>query len=151
MNINQEQLIVKTALKSWDTTIGRISQLLENLSEEQLTKEIAPDKNRGIYIIGHLLATHDALNEILGIGERARRDLDGAFVQNSDNPKSQAISVSTLKTHWNDVHQNLSNRFQEMPAGAWLQRHEAMTDEDFTTDPARNKLAVLMNRTNHAT
>jgi hypothetical protein len=36
-----------------------------------------------------------------------------------------------------------------MTADAWLSRHESMTDADFEKDPARNKLSVLLNRTNH--
>ena len=36
-----------------------------------------------------------------------------------------------------------------MPADKWFTRHESMTDADFEKDPARNKLSVLLNRTNH--
>jgi hypothetical protein len=32
----------------------------------------------------------------------------------------------------------------------WLKKHTAVSDEDFVKDPTRNRLAILMNRTNHA-
>ena len=37
----------------------------------------------------------------------------------------------------------------KMEPEAWFARHESMTDADFEKDPTRNKLAVLVNRTNH--
>ena len=44
---------------------------LDSLSDEQLQKEIAPGKNRGIYILGHLIAVHDDMLAILNWAEAA--------------------------------------------------------------------------------
>jgi len=38
---------------------------------------------------------------------------------------------------------------KELPEELWLARHNAMTDEDFEANPLRNRLSVLINRTNH--
>jgi hypothetical protein len=32
----------------------------------------------------------------------------------------------------------------------WLQKHTGVSDDDFIKDPMRNRLAVVMNRTSHA-
>jgi len=32
----------------------------------------------------------------------------------------------------------------------WLKKHTAVSDEDFSKNPTRNRLAVVLNRTNHA-
>lgn len=32
----------------------------------------------------------------------------------------------------------------------WLKKHTAVSDEDFSKNPTRNRLAVFLNRTNHA-
>ena len=49
------------------------------LSEEQLLQEIAPGKNRLIYLWGHLTAVNDALIPLLGFGERLHPELDAMF------------------------------------------------------------------------
>lgn len=148
--MDNEQLFIKMTIQAWDTQITRITQWLNNMTEEQLMKEIAPGKNRGIYIIGHLLAVHDAINEILELGERAHAALDEAFLKNPDKSGFDMPSADTLKQYWNEVHENLGNQFKQMQPEVWFKRHKAMTDEDFAKEPARNKLSVLINRTNHA-
>jgi hypothetical protein len=36
------------------------------------------------------------------------------------------------------------------PSTNWLKKHTAVSDEDFSKNPTRNRLAVFLNRTNHA-
>ncbi len=129
--------------------VKRTEQLFNSCSEEQLLKEIAPGKNRSIYIIGHMIAYHDAMNEILGTGKRSYSQLDAAFMHNPDRTGFDMPSVAELKQYWNDVHEQLSNAFEAMHQDDWFKRHNNMTDEDFAKEPARNKLSVLLNRTNH--
>ena len=40
-------------------------------------------------------------------------------------------------------------RHGKMMPDDWFSRHTAMTDEDFEKEPGRNKLSVVINRTNH--
>ena len=147
--MNKDQIFVKMALSAWDTHIGRSTELLESISEEQLLNEIAPNKNRGIYLVGHLVAIHDAMNDILGLGNRSHEELDEAFVDNPDNSGFDMPTASDLKKYWNDVHQNLRNSLSQLSADEWFKRHNHITDEVFVKEPHRNKLNVLMNRTNH--
>ena len=147
--MNKEQLIVKMVLSAWDTHIGRTSEFLQTLSDEQLLNQIAPNKNTGIYLVGHLVAIHDAMNEILGLGKRSFVELDEAFVNNPDNSGFDMPSVSDLKKYWNEVHQSLRSSLSQLATDDWFKRHNHMTDEDFAKEPHRNKLNVLINRTNH--
>jgi hypothetical protein len=50
------------------------------LSPEQLDKEVAPGKNRLIYLWGHLAAVNDGLLPLLGIGEGRHPVFDGMFI-----------------------------------------------------------------------
>jgi hypothetical protein len=147
--MNKEQLFVKMALSAWETHIGRASELLNSLSDEQLLNEIAPNRNSGIYLIGHLIAIHDAMNDILGLGKRSHLELDEAFVQNPDHSGFDMPAVSVLKKYWNDVHQKLGDALKQLSPDEWFKRHTHMTEEDFAKEPHRNKLNVLINRTNH--
>ena len=37
----------------------------------------------------------------------------------------------------------------QFTAADWAQKHRAMSDADFATNPRRNRLAVLLSRTGH--
>ena len=147
--MDKEQLFVKMALSAWETHIGRASELLETLSDAQLLNEIAPKKNRGIYLVGHLIAVHDAMNDILGLGKRSHVELDEAFVQNPDRSGFDMPDLSVLRKYWKEVHQKLGEALQQLKPEEWFEKHSHMTDEDFGREPHRNKLNVLINRTNH--
>jgi hypothetical protein len=54
-----------------------------------------------------------------------------------------------LRDQWKKSNQELSDHFRSMSADDWFSRHTAMTDEDFSKEPSRNKLSVLLNRTGH--
>lgn len=147
--MDQKNILIKIARNTWQTQVDRCSVFVNSLTDEELMKEVAPGKNRGIYLVGHLAAVHDALPEILGLGKRAYPDLQPIFLQAADKTIKQIPSVSELKQIWTSIHDRLKNAFDEMPPDAWFSRHESMTDEDFEKDPARNKLSVLNTRTAH--
>src|SRR6478672_5211137 len=112
--MNNEQLFVKMAISAWDTQIVRATELLESLSDAQLLNEIAPGKNRGIYLVGHLVAIHDAMNDILGLDKRSYVELDKAFVENPDSSGFDMPALSVLRKYWNDVHLKLNSRIQQL-------------------------------------
>jgi len=147
--MDQKTILTRIALSAWQTQVDRSTQFIDSLSDGELMKEIAPGKNRGIYLVGHLAAVHDALPEILGLGKRAYPDLQPIFLQAADKTIEQIPSASELRSQWSAVHDRLKIEFAKMPAESWFQRHESMTDADFEKEPTRNKLSVLINRTNH--
>ena len=142
-------VMVKMVVSAWDSHVSRADTLIKSLTDEQLSNEIAPGKNTGTYLIGHLIAVHDALNEIMGLGERAHADLDEAFIKNPDKSGLPMPPMSTLRKYWDDVHQKLSSSFQSMQPDDFFKRHNSVSDEDFVKEPNRNKLNVLISRTNH--
>jgi len=48
------------------------------------------------------------------------------------------------------VNSKLTAAFETLTPQQWLEKHTAVSAEDFAKDPTRNRLAVLMSRTNHA-
>ena len=38
---------------------------------------------------------------------------------------------------------------EALPAEAWLEKHDAVSAEDFESEPLRNRLSVLLSRTAH--
>ena len=83
---------VALGLKVWKAQIERADKLFGGLSSEDLLREIAPGRNRLLYLWGHLTATHDAMLPLLGLRERVHPEFDVAFISNPD--KSQAVIPS---------------------------------------------------------
>jgi hypothetical protein len=148
--VTNEELLGFTALNSWKLVIGRFDQNLAALTDEQLQKRVAPNKNRLFYLVGHLTAVHDRLFPMLGLGERLHPELDEIYVTNPDGALADPLSASDLKKAWTDVNGKLTAAFETFTALDWLAKHTAVSDADFAKDPTRNRLAVVLSRTNHA-
>ena len=147
--MTSQQLSVKVAINSWRLVVERVDKIFSNLTEDQLLKQVAPGKNRLIYVWGHLTAIHDAMFSILGLGPRLHPELDASFFSNPDKTAPQLPSAGELKKMWDEVNGTLLSQFESLSADAWLLPHSAMSEEDYAKDPTRNRLAVLLNRTNH--
>ena len=140
---------VQLAIGAWDIQNSRLLKLLESLQEERLLDEIAPGKNTGIYLLGHLIAVHDNMLPVLGLGERLYPHLDEVFLRNPDKSGLPKPSVSELKSNLNEVNARLAAGFATLSPANWLERHTAVSEADFEKEPHRNKLNLLLNRTGH--
>ena len=65
-----DERFVTTVVNSWKQTVSRLDGRFSPLDEQQLVKQVAPDKNRLFYLLGHLTAVHDRMLPLLAIGER---------------------------------------------------------------------------------
>ena len=149
ITVTSHQLSVQVAINSWRLVLERANKTLSNLTEDQLFKEVAPGRNRLIYLWGHLTAIHDAMFPILGLGERLHPELDAILVSSPDKTGVQLPPVGDLRNFWDEVNGKLLSQFVTLSENEWLRRHEAVSEEDYAKDPTRNRLAVLLSRTNH--
>jgi hypothetical protein len=147
--MTSHELPVQVAINSWRLVVERADEVFSRLTENQLLREVAPGKNRVIYLWGHLIAVHDRMFSILGLGPRLHLELDSIFIDNPDRAVSEKPSAGQLKQYWHEVNEKLLLQFQSLSADEWLLQHRAMSEEDYAKDPARNRLAVLLSRTNH--
>ena len=136
-------------LKVWKAQLERADKLFGSLSSEDALREIAPGKNRLLYLWGHLTAIHDAMLPLLGIGERLYPEFDVSFVSNPDKSQAAIPSHEQVRQAWKTVNGELSKGFEKMSFPDWLQRHAAVSEEDFAKDASRNRFAILLSRTNH--
>jgi hypothetical protein len=136
-------------LKAWKTQIERADKLFGGLSSEEAQREIAPGRNRLLYLWGHLTAIHDAMLPLLGIGERLHPEFDVSFVSTPDKSQAAIPSHEQVRQAWKNVNSELSEGFEKMSWPDWLQRHTAVSEEDFAKDASRNRFAILLSRTNH--
>jgi hypothetical protein len=147
--MTNDELFVSVALSAWKTTLERADKVFSDLTQEQAEKEVAPGKNRLIYLWGHLTAVHDRMLPLLGLGQRLYPELDDLFISKPDSRTTPLPAAAELKQCWKAVNSKLMEGFEKLPASDWLQRHEAVSEEDFAKDPLRNRFAVLLSRTNH--
>lgn len=145
----QLNLIVDMALKAWESQNKQLVKLIDALPDEQLAKEIAPGRNTGIYLLGHLIAVSDALLPLLGFSDRLYSDMDEVFIKNPDKAGLPKPTATELKQRLKTVNAKLNTHFQSLSSDEWLHRHTAVSPEDFANEPHRNRLNVLMNRTAH--
>ena len=147
--MGNEGTYVALGLKVWKAQIERADKLFGSLSSDDVLREIAPGKNRLLYLWGHLTAIHDAMLPLLGLRERLHSEFDVAFVSNPDKSQTAIPSHEQVREAWNAVNAELWKGFEKMSWNDWVQRHAAVSEEDFAKDASRNRFAVLLSRTNH--
>jgi hypothetical protein len=102
-----------------------------------------------IYVVGHLIAVNDRLFPLLRIGDRLYPALDEVYLSNPDRTHADPLSLADIKNAWTEVHGKLTAAFEAFTPAQWLERHNDISPEDFAKEPERNRLAVLLSRTNH--
>jgi hypothetical protein len=73
------ELFAATVLSNWELALKRITALFDGHSDADLLRPIAPGKNRVIYLLGHLVAIHDNMVSLLGLGDKRHPELDAPF------------------------------------------------------------------------
>ena len=149
MQTDNQEMFIQCAISTWEQQIKRVTAIFDRLSEEELFAEIAPGKNRAVYLLGHLTAVHDMMLPLLGLGERKYPFLDAAFITNADKAVADLPKVEELRGYWKIVNELLLQKFRALKPGEWLQKHTAGSDEDFVKEPHRNRFNVLLGRTAH--
>lgn len=148
--MDSTQLLIQTAIKAWELQIERTDRFLNGLTDESsFAREIAPGRNRVIYLLGHLIAVNDNIHRMFGKTERSYAHLDEAFHDKPDRSGLPLPEPSELMEAWRRSNEQLASLFASMSVDDWLTKHTAITDEDYAKQPTRNKVAVLMNRTSH--
>ena len=146
---NQIELAIKISIDAWKNELTRTDKLFNELSDEQLRNEVSAGRNTGTYLLGHLTAVHDALFPLLGIGQKLHPELEDIFIKSPDRSGLEGPSVKDLREYWKLVNEKLSHHFHQFTQAEWFQKHNSVSEEDFKKQPYRNRLNVLVNRTNH--
>lgn len=147
--IDAKELMVQMLLTTWHKQIDQFNKFIEPLTEAQIAQEVAPGRNSGLYLLGHLTAVTDYMIVLFGIGERLYPELEQPFIRSADKSGFDFPSFETLKAQWAAVHETLNKGIAGMNADKWLEKHTAVSAEDFAKEPHRNKLNVLISRTTH--
>jgi hypothetical protein len=147
--MTKTELFARTAVSQWKINLDRLNKMFDAFSDEDLQLQIAPGKNRIFYLLGHMAAVHDRMLPLLGLGARIHEELDQDFLTNPDRVAPDRISAAALRQAYTKVNDTLTRAIEALPAEEWLNKHEAVSAEDFAKEPLRNRLSVLLSRTAH--
>jgi len=137
------------ALDAWQGQVKSTDNLFNKLSDEQLMQEVSPSRNRGIYLLGHLIAVHDMMLPLLLLGESQYPQLHSVFVDSPDKAVADLPSIAQLRAQWAAQIEKISKLFAGLTPDEWFTRHASISPEDFATQPHRNRLNVVLVRTIH--
>lgn len=145
----ENEIFVKMVLNAWHTALSQVDKVFNELTNDQLQKEIVPRGNRGIYLLGHFAAVHDQMLPLLGLGQPLVPELHIRFIRTADKDITDWPSTDELRNAWVDVNNALAKGIPVITPSEWFQRHTSVSEQDFSKEPHRNKLNVMISRTNH--
>lgn len=97
--MSSTQIAVKMVLARWYALVKDIDNVIDSITDEQLSKEIAPNKNRGIYLLGHLIAVTDDILLLLDMGEKLFPALNAPFLKLPDKAINEIPSAQELRKY----------------------------------------------------
>ncbi len=147
--MEEMQTIVKMVLDRWKSLLAIFDTKLKGFTDEELLQEIAPGKNRGIYILGHLIAVHDAMLPLLNLGEQQHPQFFEIFVTLPDKSIAVIPAPGELRMIWKSQVEMLTDKLETFSTEEWFTKHNSVSADEFKTEPHRNKLNILLTRTTH--
>src|SRR5258707_4350905 len=128
--MSTKNTLIDAGLRGWKSSVERADKLLGALSLEQVEQQVAPGKNRLIYLWGHLAAVNDGLLPLLGIGERLHPELDAMFISKPDRSVELTVTAQSLKSAWDKINQKLWEGFSKFSPADWAVRHTAVSEAE---------------------
>jgi len=143
------ELVIQMTLTAWTQQNKRFGDLIAKLSDEELSREAAPGRNTGTYLLGHLTASSDGMLKLMDLGEKMYPEMEDVFLRSPDGSGKEMPSLPELRNRYHVVTDALNAHFSKMSTEDWLSRHTAVSEEDFAKEPMRNKLNIVISRTIH--
>src|SRR3954469_17409113 len=116
------RLIVKSVLDAWNSRIEAANKIIDSLTDEDLQKEVAPGRNRGIYLLGHLALVNDKMLPLLNFEPQHYAHLEDAFLNKPDK-STDLPSAKEVRAVWKDVNSKLAAHCAKLSADEWFEKH----------------------------
>ena len=148
-NTSNTALAIELVINAWANQNQIITAFFSKYDDDYYLNSVAPERNRGIYLLGHLIVANDNLIPLLGFGDKLFPQLEEIFWFNPDKKIEVIPSISELKANWEKLNEFLKVHFTAMETGQWFERHTKVAEEDFLLDKKRNKLNAFLGRVTH--
>lgn len=144
----QSLQMIKQMINFWLAQNKAINDFYAKHDHDVYLREVAPGRNNGVYLLAHLIATNDGILPLMGLGEKLFPELS-ILANEPESAFPHKLSLEQLKVQWERLNLELEAKFRTMSVSQWLERHTAVSEEDFQLDPSRNKLNILITRSSH--
>ena len=101
MNDNR---LVQVATHSWMSTVQRAQTWFDERGRRDFERVVAPERNRVLYLYGHLIAVHDMMYQLIGLGPRKCEALDALFLRVPDRSAEDYPDPAQLNEYWHELH-----------------------------------------------
>src|SRR5258706_11305241 len=95
----QTTQIIKQIIKSWKAQNKVITEFFTKYEDSFYFNEVAPERNRAIYIFGHLIGMNDMLFQMLELGEKLFPQLESLFVSGADKSVADIRTIAPLREY----------------------------------------------------
>lgn len=143
-----EQLI-RQVLTSWAAQDKALVAAFSKFDDATYELPVAPGRNQARPLLGHLTATADGMLPLLGFGPRLYPHLADRYFAAPAQAPGDEPTLPELRQQWETVTATLATHFAALAPTQWLEKHANVSAEDFALDPLRNKLSIVLGRTNH--
>ena len=141
--------LIRQNINTWKAQSKTLSDFMEKYANGAYLNNVAPGRNRAVYIIGHLVSASDDILLLFGLGERLYPELQEIFSTSPDGAHTDIPSIGDLRHYWKVINDKLAIAFESFSEETWMDRHTRVSEADFSSDRSRNKSTVLLSRTNH--
>jgi uncharacterized protein len=145
----KNNIIINTAIRNLEAEYSKLNKLLPDLSDEKLLEEVSNGKNRGIYLLGHLVASNDSIRPLLNLGEKLYPNLESIFISSPDKSGQIIPTAFQIKEMWEKVSDTTLEEIKKLSEEEWFEKHNAVSEKDFIKEPNRNKISIILSRTIH--
>jgi hypothetical protein len=141
--------IIGQLIANWQKQNEQFQKTLDTISNEKLIEQIAPGRNSGLYLLGHIIALNDSIYPLLDLGDKRYPELEKTFIYTPDKLGQELFTPQALRKIWGESVINLTKSLMTIKPEEWLQKHTAVSEENFSKEPHRNKLNILITRMQH--
>lgn len=116
--------------EQWKIYTNWINGHLSKLSDEQLKHTIAPGKNHGVWLLGHLIESEDDLCKYLGKGPMLFPQYEALFGQGSTlRSVEEYPPISQLRSEWQQILERNDTLLSQIKDEEWNEPHALLTPE----------------------
>lgn len=135
--------------RMWRVKNEWVDYALGRVSDENLAREVAPGRNHGVWILGHLIASDDDLAMYLGRGGRRFPEYEALFQTRSVlRPVSEYPAPERLRREWKELCEANERLFAEL-TDAELDEPHALIGENPDDDYFKTKRECVLNWAAH--
>lgn len=148
-------MTVAAFIEQWSIMARWISNTISRLSDEDLARTIAPNRNHGIWILGHLVQSEDELAVYLGKGDYLFPEYEALFGMGSPLlPIAQYPTAVLLRQQWAQAVARNQTALAAFADAEWNEPHtrignDSPLDNDFFKTKGRCLAIWILHQTLH--